>query len=38
MCAQDGVIGWDEFQTFMADEFNNGKSLMTGEYVLPSGE
>lgn len=22
---------------FMADEFANGKNLMTGEYVLPSG-
>eukprot|EP00195_Chlamydomonas_chlamydogama_P009025 CAMPEP_0202905194 /NCGR_PEP_ID=MMETSP1392-20130828/33026_1 /ASSEMBLY_ACC=CAM_ASM_000868 /TAXON_ID=225041 /ORGANISM="Chlamydomonas chlamydogama, Strain SAG 11-48b" /LENGTH=406 /DNA_ID=CAMNT_0049593173 /DNA_START=295 /DNA_END=1512 /DNA_ORIENTATION=+ len=34
---QDGVIGWDEFNSFMADEFNNGKNLLTGEYMLPSG-
>ena len=34
----DGSIGWDEFQAFMAEEFGRGKSLLSGEYVLPSGE
>jgi hypothetical protein len=31
------VIGREEFQSFMSDEFNSGKSLLNGEYVLPSG-
>ncbi|KAL6757574.1 hypothetical protein V8C86DRAFT_2622690 [Haematococcus lacustris] len=34
---RDGVIGWEEFSSFMSAEFNNGKNLLTGEYILPSG-
>lgn len=33
----DGVIGWDEFEVFMTEEFAAGKNLLSGEYVLPSG-
>lgn len=35
---EDGVIGWDEFEVFMTEEFAAGKNLLSGEYVLPSGE
>lgn len=28
---------WDEFRMYMADEFANGKNLMSGEYMLPTG-
>lgn len=34
----DGCIGWGEFEAFMMDEFAAGKHLLSGEYVLPSGE
>lgn len=34
---KDGVIGWDEFEVFMTEEFTAGKSLLSGEYLLPSG-
>ncbi|KAG2448440.1 hypothetical protein HYH02_006332 [Chlamydomonas schloesseri] len=34
---RDGVIGWDEFEVFMTEEFAAGKSLLSGEYLLPSG-
>ncbi|PNH08704.1 hypothetical protein TSOC_004735 [Tetrabaena socialis] len=34
---QDGVIGWDEFEVFMTQEFAAGKNLLSGEYLLPSG-
>lgn len=33
----DGVIGWDEFEVFMTEEFAAGKNLLSGEYLLPSG-
>eukprot|EP00201_Polytomella_parva_P012698 CAMPEP_0175059024 /NCGR_PEP_ID=MMETSP0052_2-20121109/12193_1 /TAXON_ID=51329 ORGANISM="Polytomella parva, Strain SAG 63-3" /NCGR_SAMPLE_ID=MMETSP0052_2 /ASSEMBLY_ACC=CAM_ASM_000194 /LENGTH=323 /DNA_ID=CAMNT_0016324509 /DNA_START=32 /DNA_END=1000 /DNA_ORIENTATION=- len=33
----DGVIGWEEFEVFMTEEFSAGKNLLSGEYVLPSG-
>lgn len=29
---------WLSHRSFMADEFNNGKNLLSGEYILPSGE
>jgi hypothetical protein len=35
---RDGCIGWGEFEAFMMDEFAAGKHLLSGEYVLPSGE
>lgn len=34
---RDGCIGWDEFESFMMEEFACGKRLLSGEYVLPSG-
>ncbi|KAG2435402.1 hypothetical protein HXX76_007474 [Chlamydomonas incerta] len=34
---KDGVIGWEEFQMFMTEEFVAGKSLLGGEYLLPTG-
>lgn len=34
---RDGVIGWDEFEVFMTEEFAAGKQLLSGEYLLPSG-
>ncbi|GLC43410.1 hypothetical protein PLESTM_001470500 [Pleodorina starrii] len=34
---KDGVIDWDEFEVFMTEEFAAGKSLLSGEYLLPSG-
>jgi hypothetical protein len=33
----DGSISWREFETFMMAELAAGKSLLSGEYVLPSG-
>ena len=35
---RDGCIGWDEFEGFMSEEISKGKNLLSGEYVLPSGE
>jgi hypothetical protein len=35
---RDGCIGWGEFEAFMMEEFAAGKHLLSGEYVLPSGE
>jgi collagen type III alpha len=34
---QDGVISWEEFRRHMANEMARGKSLLAGEYLLPSG-
>ncbi|GIL85191.1 hypothetical protein Vretifemale_13778 [Volvox reticuliferus] len=34
---KDGVIDWEEFEVFMTEEFAAGKSLLSGEYLLPSG-
>eukprot|EP00198_Chlamydomonas_reinhardtii_P012319 XP_001701656.1 predicted protein [Chlamydomonas reinhardtii] len=34
---KDGMIGWDEFEMFMTEEFVAGKSLLGGEYLLPTG-
>ncbi len=33
----DGCISWREFEAFMKVELAAGKSLLSGEYVLPSG-
>ncbi|KAG2425032.1 hypothetical protein HYH02_015083 [Chlamydomonas schloesseri] len=33
----DGVINWREFEAFFMYEFAAGKSLLSGDYVLPSG-
>ncbi|KAF5839139.1 hypothetical protein DUNSADRAFT_1452 [Dunaliella salina] len=33
----DGEISWPEFENFMSNEFASGKTLLSGEYVLPSG-
>jgi len=35
---KSGCIAWDDFERFMTEEFSAGKSLTSGEYVLPSGE
>lgn len=35
---QDGCISWDEFEAFMMHEFAAGQQLLSGEFVLPSGE
>jgi hypothetical protein len=34
----DGCISWDEFEKFMMSEFAAGQQLLSGEFVLPSGE
>ncbi|EFJ40760.1 hypothetical protein VOLCADRAFT_119867 [Volvox carteri f. nagariensis] len=34
---KDGVIDWEEFEVFMTEEIAAGKSLLSGEYLLPSG-
>lgn len=33
----DGCISWDEFEKFMMNEFAAGQQLLSGEFVLPSG-
>ena len=35
---RNGVISWDEFSTFMTHEYNAGKKVREGEYMLPSGK
>ncbi len=32
-----GCIAWHDFECFMMAEFASGKSLLSGEYMLPSG-
>lgn len=34
----DGCISWDEFEKFMMSKFAAGQQLLSGEFVLPSGE
>lgn len=34
----DGCISWDEFEKFIMSEFAAGQRLLSGEFVLPSGE
>jgi len=34
---RDGKIDWVEFEQFMKEEIASGKSLLSGDYVLPSG-
>jgi len=35
---KSGCIAWDDFLCFMTEEIASGKNLLSGEYVLPSGE
>ena len=32
-----GIMEWSEFETFVANEIQDGKSFVEGEFVLPSG-
>lgn len=32
-----GIMEWSEFETFVANEIQEGRDLMEGEFVLPSG-
>lgn len=32
-----GIMEWSEFETFVANEIQEGKSFVDGEFVLPSG-
>lgn len=34
----DGCISWDEFEKFMMSGFAAGQRLLSGEFMLPSGE
>ena len=32
-----GIMEWSEFETFVANEIQEGKSFVEGEFLLPSG-
>ena len=32
-----GIMEWSEFETFVANEIQEGRDFMEGEFVLPSG-
>ena len=32
-----GIMEWSEFETFVANEIQEGRSFLEGEFVLPSG-
>lgn len=32
-----GIMEWSEFETFVANEIQEGKKFVEGEFVLPSG-
>ena len=32
-----GIMEWSEFDTFVANEIQEGRSFVEGEFVLPSG-
>jgi hypothetical protein len=33
-----GVIGWEASKTYMAGEFAAGRNMLSGTYVLPTGQ
>ena len=34
----DDTISWDDFRAYMAGEFAAGRNMLSGTYVLPSGQ
>ena len=32
-----GIMGWSDFESFVANEIQEGQDFMEGEFVLPSG-